>query len=106
MGRLDNSNAKKSDASFFRWLPLVLMASAVLIFILSAARGIDLTDESFCFLNYLYWKDFVAGLSFFGMYLGVPFQLVGETIIGARIFGLALLIAAGAFFFYRLLHFY
>jgi hypothetical protein len=85
-----------------RLVPAILTAAAVAIFSVGAFRGFELTDESFYLLHYLHSRDFTSGLTFFGLYLELPFQLLGGSIGGIRIFGLLALGGASYFFMKRL----
>ena len=44
-----------------------------------APRGFDFTDESYYLLNYLYWRDLTATVSFFGAYFELPFRMLGKA---------------------------
>ncbi len=73
----------------------------VLLFVWMARHGLDLTDESFYVLSYLHWRDVTATATFFGAYFDVPFRLLGEDVAAMRVFGLLLLLAAGALLAWR-----
>lgn len=101
-----NASIAQADATPMRcardWgmtLPvLALLIAQVGLYVCLAPRGFDFTDESYYFLNYLHWREFTGALSFFGAYLEWPFRLLGQSVSGIRIFGLALLLACSAFF--------
>lgn len=78
-------------------VPILLLAQ-VGLYVWMAPRGFDFTDESFYFLNYLYWRDLIGVLSFFGAYFEWPFRLLGQSVSAIRIFSLLLLLASSAFF--------
>ena len=84
-----------------RWniLPvLFLLFLQAGLYVWMAPRGFEFTDESYYFLNYLYWRDFVGVVSFFGAYFEWPFRLLGQNIAAIRIFGLLILLGSSAFF--------
>lgn len=68
------------------------------LYVWMAPRGFEFTDESYYFLNYLYWRDFVGVVSFFGAYFEWPFRILGQNIAAIRIFGLLILLGSSAFF--------
>lgn len=68
------------------------------LFLLGADRGLDLTDESYYLLNYLYLRDAVSSVTFFGAYFQVPFTLLGQNVAGIRLLGFGLLIGSAAYF--------
>jgi hypothetical protein len=84
---------------------LVLLASQVAVFVAMAGRGIDLTDESYYLLNFLHWRELIATPTFFGLYFEGPFRLLGQDVGAIRVFGLLLLMAAGALLTWRALVF-
>jgi hypothetical protein len=80
-------------------LPVVaLLAAQVGLYVWMAPRGFDFTDESYYVLNYLYWRDLLGTVTFFGAYFEWPFRLLGESIPAIRLFSLLLLLASGAYF--------
>jgi hypothetical protein len=82
-----------------RLLPVwVLLLAQVGLYIWMAPRGFEFTDESYYFLNYLYWRELIGTMSFFGAYFELPFRLLGESIAAIRIFSLALLLVSSGFF--------
>lgn len=88
--------------SFFgdrKLLPvLLLLLGQVGLYLWMAPRGFEFTDESFYLLNYLYWRELLGTVSFFGAYFELPFRLLGESIAGIRIFSLVLLLVSSGFF--------
>lgn len=76
----------------------LLFSMQVGLYVWMAPRGFDFTDESYYFLNYLYWSKLIGTSSFFGAYFGLPFRMLGESIPAVRIFSLLLLLASSAFF--------
>lgn len=91
---------KKSLANW-SWRTLLVFSLLLIqtgLFVWMAPRGFEFTDESYYFLNYLYWRDFVGVVSFFGAYFEWPFRLLGQNIAAIRIFGLLILLGSSAFF--------
>lgn len=86
--------------------PVALLLLAVGIFAISANRGLELTDESYYLLSYLYWHKLSATVTFFGAYLEYPFRLLGESLALIRLYGLFLLWIAGLVFFRELVKYY
>jgi hypothetical protein len=76
----------------------VLLLAQVGLYVWMAPRGFDFTDESYYFLNYLYWRDLIGTMSFFGAYFEWPFRMLGQSVPAIRIFSLLLLLASSAFF--------
>lgn len=89
-------------ANFFRWIPHTLLLFTGLLFVVSANRGLDLSDESYYLLNYLNWRELSATSTFFGAYIELPFRMLGRNLAAIRIFGLAVLCACTAIFFHGL----
>lgn len=84
-----------------RWnilLVLFLLFLQAGLYVWMAPRGFEFTDESYYFLNYLYWRDFVGVVSFFGAYFEWPFRILGQNIAAIRIFGLLILLGSSVFF--------
>jgi hypothetical protein len=79
-------------------LVLVLLLTQVGLYVWMAQRGFEFTDESYYFLNYLYWRDLIGTMSFFGAYFEWPFRMLGQSVPAIRIFSLLLLLASSAFF--------
>ncbi len=77
---------------------LLLLLAQVGLFVWMAPRGFDFTDESYYFLNYLYWRDLIGTVTFFGAYFEWPFRILGQSVAAIRIFGLLLLLVTSAFF--------
>jgi len=80
---------------------LALVCVQIGLFIWMAWRGLDLTDESYYLLSYQYWRGFTATATFFGAYFDLPFRLLGGDVGAMRVFGMALLTAAGGVFAWR-----
>lgn len=80
---------------------LALLALQVALFVATAWRGLDFTDESFYLLNYLHWRDVTATASFFGAYFDVPFRALGGNVGAMRVFGLALLMIGSGLLAWR-----
>jgi hypothetical protein len=78
--------------------PAAVLILQIALYVWMAPRGFEFTDESFYFLNYLYWRDLTATVSFFGAYFEIPFRLVGNSISAIRVFSLVLLVIASGFF--------
>ena len=78
--------------------PAALLLVTAVLYVWMAPRGFEFTDESYYFLNYLYWRDLTATVSFFGAYFELPFRLIGQSISGIRILTLAALVIASGFF--------
>lgn len=85
--------------------PAVLLLVQILLYLWMAPRGFEFTDESFYLLNYLYWRDLTATVSFFGAYFELPFRLVGQSITAIRVLTPIALIVASGFFGRELLRF-
>jgi hypothetical protein len=83
-----------------------LLLTQVGLYLWMAPRGFDFSDESYYFLNYLYWRDFIETSTFFGAYFELPFRLLGQSVTASRIFSLMLLLASSAFFTRETLAFY
>ena len=80
-------------------LPIVaLLVAQVGLYVWMAPRGFDFTDETYYILNYLYWRELVGVVSFFGAYIELPFRMLGQNVPAIRIFSLLLLLGSGAFF--------
>ncbi len=79
-------------------VPAALLIAAAALYIWMAPRGFEFTDESYYFLNYLYWRDVTATVTFFGAYFELPFRLLGQSIFGIRVFTLVALVIASGFF--------
>jgi len=75
-----------------------LLLAQIGLYLWMAPRGFEFTDESYYFLNYLYWRDLTGTMSFFGAYLEWPFRMLGQSVTAIRIFSLLLLLASSAFF--------
>ena len=75
---------------------LLLVQTALYVWM--APRGFEFTDESFYLLNYLYWRDLTATVSFFGAYFEAPFRLLGQSVFAIRIFSLVALVVSSGFF--------
>lgn len=80
---------------------LTLLLAQVTVFVAMAGRGIDLTDESYYLLNFLHWRELLATPTFFGAYFEAPFRLLGQDVGAIRVFGLLLLLTAGALLTWR-----
>src|SRR6266568_3589136 len=78
--------------------PAVLLLVQTALYIWMAPRGFEFTDESYYLLNYLYWRDVTATVSFFGAYFELPFRLLGQSVSAIRIFSLVGLVVASGFF--------
>ncbi|CAM4050639.1 hypothetical protein [Roseateles saccharophilus] len=70
--------------------------------VLTAGRGIELTDEAFYWLQLRYWQQFDFQFSFFAAYLDGLFWLLRERIDLMRIAGAALIAASSATMFVQL----
>lgn len=81
-------------SALIRGLSVASVSLALTVFVLLSDRGLDFTDESFYLLNFLYWQDLAATVTFFGALLDLPFRLSGGSLPLFRVFGLGLLIAA------------
>ena len=68
------------DMSFlvFRVGTLALLFGLAGLFAFSATRGLDMSDEGYYLLNFLYWREFKAIFSMFGAYLSIPFLVFGK----------------------------
>jgi len=75
-----------------------LLVVQVGLYVWMAPRGFDFTDESYYFLNYLYWRDLIGTVTFFGAYFEWPFRLLGQNVPSIRVVSLSLLLASSAFF--------
>ena len=84
---------------------VALLVVQIALFVATAWRGLDLTDESYYLLNYQHWRGFVATATFFGAYFEWPFRLLGGDVGAMRVLGMAMLVAAGGFFTARALAF-
>jgi hypothetical protein len=78
--------------------PAVLLLVQSALYVWMAPRGFEFTDESYYLLNYLYWRDLTATVSFFGAYFELPFRLLGQSIFAIRVFSLVGLLVASGFF--------
>lgn len=76
----------------------VLLMMQVGLYVWMAPRGFEFTDEAFYLLNYLYWRDLVGTVSFFGAYFELPFRMLGQSVPAIRIFSLLVLLGSSAFF--------
>ena len=76
----------------------VLLLTQAGLYVWMAPRGFEFTDESYYFLNYLYLRDLIGTMSFFGVYFEWPFRMLGQSVPAIRIFSLLLLLASSAFF--------
>lgn len=74
------------------WVTGALLLAVVSAYTLLAWRGFEFTDEAFYFLHFLYWRDFVAGTSFFGAFFEWPFRLLGQSPAAIRVLTLVLLV--------------
>lgn len=81
-----------------RSLSLLSASLIIIVFFLLSNRGLDFTDESYYLLNFLYWQELDANVTFFGAFFDLPFQFVGGRIPLIRVFGFGLLIAASWYF--------
>ena len=99
------STATRHDAWVLALPVALLLCLQAGLFIWTASRGIDFTDESYYLLNYLHWRELTATVTFFGAYFEAPFRLFGQHVAAMRIFGMVLLMAAGGFFAWRVLAF-
>lgn len=99
------TTASRRDAGLLALPVALLLCLQVGLFVWSADRGIDFTDESYYLLNYLHWREFTAAVTFFGAYFDLPFRLLGQHVGAMRIFGMVLLMAAGGFFAWRVMAF-
>ena len=86
-------------------LPAALLLAATALYIWMAPRGFEFTDEAYYLLNYLYWRDLTATVTFFGAYFELPFRLLGQSIAAMRVLSLAALIVASGFFTREVLRF-
>lgn len=80
------------------WPLVVLLVAQVGLYVWMAPRGFEFTDEAYYLLNYLYWRDLIGTVTFFGAYFELPFRLLGQSIPAIRIFSVVLLLASSAFF--------
>jgi hypothetical protein len=95
----DSQSNMRLSLNWLQMLPLaILMLAQVGLFIWMSRRGFEFTDESFYFLHYLYWRDLIGTVTFFGAYFEWPFRILGQSIAAMRVFGLVLLLASSAFF--------
>lgn len=76
----------------------LLLVLQVGLFVATAWRGLDLTDESYYLLSYQHWRGLIATVTFFGAYFDGPFRLLGADVGAMRVLGMALLVVAGGFF--------
>lgn len=76
----------------------MLLLAQVGLYLWMAPRGFEFTDESFYFLHYLYWRDLIGTVSFFGAYFEWPYRIFGQSVTVIRIFSLLLLLSSSAFF--------
>ena len=99
------ATASRRGAGLLALPVALLLGLQVGLFVWTADRGIDFTDESYYLLNYLHWREFTAAVTFFGAYFDLPFRLLGQHVGAMRIFGIVLLMAAGGFFAWRVMAF-
>ncbi|MDP1678924.1 MAG: hypothetical protein Q8L02_02145 [Candidatus Nitrotoga sp.] len=93
------STASPFELAWRAALPIVLLLILQIgLYVWMAPRGFDFTDESYYFLNYLYWREMVGVVSYFGAYFELPFRFFGQSVPAIRIFGLLLLLGSSAFF--------
>ena len=91
--------ASMGDLGWRASLPIfALLVVQVGLYAWMAPRGFDFTDESYYFLSYLYWRDLIGTVTFFGAYFEWPFRLLGQDVASIRIVSLLLLVASSAFF--------
>lgn len=86
-------------------MPAALLLAQTTLYIWMAPRGFEFTDESYYLLNYLYWRDLTATVTFFGAYFEWPFRILGQSVSGIRIFSLVALVVASGFFVRDVLRF-
>lgn len=101
MTSLPYESTEKKFLANWRWDTLLVFSLLLIqtgLYVWMAPRGFEFTDESYYFLNYLYWRDFVGVVSFFGAYFEWPFRLLNQNIAAIRIFGLLILLGSSAFF--------
>lgn len=99
------ASSSHRDAGLLAVPVALLLCLQVGLFVWTADRGIDFTDESYYLLNYLHWREFTTAVTFFGAYFDLPFRLLGQHVGAMRIFGMVLLMAAGGFFAWRVMAF-
>lgn len=75
-----------------------LLVAQAALFLWMAPRGFEFTDEAYYLLNYLHWRELSATATYFGFYFEGPFRLLGQSVSGMRVLGLALLLASAAWF--------
>lgn len=79
-------------------LPLILVCALTLLFIFSAQRGFDLSDEGYYLVKFQYGNTLKMAARGFYIYLSIPFKMLGENIFIFRVFAYILLLFAGYFF--------
>ena len=99
------TTASRRDAWLLALPVALLLCLQAGLFVWTADRGIDFTDESYYLLNYLHWRELTATVTFFGAYFDAPFRLLGQRVGAMRIFGMVLLMGAGGFFAWRVMAF-
>jgi len=96
---MTNTNSVVPTREMPGWaaLPIVvLLIAQVGLFVWMAPRGFEFTDEAYYLLNYLYWRDLVGTVTFFGAYFEWPFRILGQSVPAIRIFSLLALLGSGA----------
>lgn len=79
------------------WPAAFLLMLQILTFVWLAPRGFEFTDEAFYLLNGMYWRDFTAVYTQFGVYLDLPMRLSGGNVVALRIMTMLTLLGSGAF---------
>lgn len=97
--------ASQRDAWLIAVPVALLLCLQAGLFVWTADRGIDFTDESYYLLNFLHWRELTASVTFFGAYFDLPFRLLGQHVGAMRTFGMLLLMGAGGFFAWRVMAF-
>ena len=102
-----NPAFRNAPTGVLHWaLPaLLILLVQVTLYLWMAPRGLDFTDESYYFHNFLHWREFTGTITFFGAYFEWPFRAMGKSIAGIRILSLVVILAVSAVLMHALLRF-
>lgn len=83
--------------SFWRGIAGSVLLVTVAIFVWLAPRGFEYTDESFYLLSLTSWREISSSPTLFGVVLGGPFELLGQSIVVFRLAGMFALLCSSAY---------
>jgi hypothetical protein len=79
-------------------LPRILVIVPILALCLALSFsffGFDFTDEGFYLNSFKYFSDYPAVISLFGYIYSAPFRLLGQSVVGIRVFNILSLYLSG-----------